>query len=386
MSQAYAGVTMQSLGGSLYGGTTWQLTTTGTITIDSSATAWSQVPVSSGVVSIPAGSSTDIQYNNSGSLAGTSNFTFTTSTNTLTVGGNSGSNGTISVGATGATSGGYSLNIDGGAGGSTSGVGGGVYVRGGVPANGSGGVVDLISGGGTGSNSGGSITVLAGGSPNGAGGSINCLCESAATGGSFNLTAGSASVGAGGGFSLTAGNTTGTSSTTVGGDINITGGSSQYGTGGSVLIGPGPGAPSPTNANDGITQFFTAENNALCIDQNGNTINGYLAGASAGAGGFGAYVDQGYYLPSTAPVTGGSFTIPPYTSAAIFNPGTSLSTQTFVFPTNPVDGQLLEISFTQAVTTPSWPSTVMGGPSTIAAFTGLSWRWIESLGKWVRRF
>lgn len=195
------------------------------------------------VVTGPAGANTQIQFNNSGVLGASADFTFNSGTRTLNIGstgaflmepvvnaagagrgltirsggsslaGNSGgaldmragaSNGAATgatvflTGGSGGTTGlGGAVQIAGGAGGSTSGQGGAITITGGAPTNGIGGSVSMLGGNGVGTNRAGGTAGVNGGDGIGSG--------------------------AGGLASLTGGNGAGTG---LGGNANVTGGTS----------------------------------------------------------------------------------------------------------------------------------------------------------------
>jgi hypothetical protein len=156
----------------------------------------------------PAGSTTQIQYNNAGAFGASANFTYTVGTTTLTV-------PTIN-----------STNI---------------ITNAGTGANGSDFVLSVGNASGTGYR-GGNLTVNAGSGINGAGGVMtfnagNSLGGNASGGGiSFIGGAGSGSAVAGG-ISMRGGN----ASTGIGGSFALYGGNSSSGTGGDCQFFPGAG-------------------------------------------------------------------------------------------------------------------------------------------------
>ena len=370
VGQAFAGVTVQSLGGTVNGGTTWALTTTGTITIDTTTTSWIRVPLASSGIT-PGGSATNVQYYGAGGvLLGDGGFTYTTATRALTLG-DATHAGTLNPAAN-SSGAGYVLTISAGAGTTQ---GGQLNLNGGTASAGNGGGFGLSGANGTGAAGNGGFVGLTAGNGTGTG-----------TGGAVNLTAGSAVNGAAGGVTFSGGTSTGA----AGGDLTFNAGGGT--TGGNVLFTPAQGTAVARNANDGQTIFYTAQGNqGFVVDQNGNAI---IGNQNATAGGVGTFVDQGYYLPTSAPVTGGTFTVPAFTGSAVFNPAGTLSTQTFVFPATPVDGQMFELSTLQIVTTATWhdgagAANVLNPPANPVAAGGYGWRFIASLGtsgKWVRRW
>lgn len=222
------------------------------------------------VVTGPAGANTQIQYNNSGVLGASADFTFTSGSRTLNVGstgafliepvvnaagagraltirsggsslaGNSGgtldiragiANGAasgasaqITGGGAGTTGTGGAVQIFGGAGGSTSGNGGGVTITGNTPTNGTGGPVSLIGGDGAATNHAGGAAGVQGG---------NSVGNS--TGGAASLTGGNAlATGLGGPVNITGG---ASNSTNTGGAVTISGGvNNSTGTPGAVTV------------------------------------------------------------------------------------------------------------------------------------------------------
>lgn len=177
----------------------------------------------------PGGSDTQVQYNSSGSFAGSAAFTWNDTTHTLLFGtqATAPTLGTIVSATTGTAMTVYAgdcsganctagtLTIRGGQGTSSSSTnGGGLILRGGNADTGNraGGIAQLLGGAGTGLNDGGIVTV-AGGNAGGTGG-----------GGGLNLKSGTGSAGAGN-IVMTTGNTdritlTGTNSSSTGVKFN----------------------------------------------------------------------------------------------------------------------------------------------------------------------
>ena len=181
----------------------------------------------------------------------------------------------------------------------------------------------------------------------------------------------------------------------AGGDVQLNAGTSVSGTGGSVSVSAGSGNPDSNNAYDGQTEFYTAEGvQALAIDQNGNLLIAWGGDKNGGIGngGSGALVDQGYYYITTA----GAITAPSFTSSLIVNAGAQAAL-TILFPGNntgggPPDGALFEISFVGAIAALTLQDNngiagnILGAPASAGANSGFSWRYIGTLGKWVRRY
>lgn len=382
--QAYAGVTVQSLGGTVNGGTTWALTTTGAVTIDTTVTTWSRIPLSSSGIAA-GGASTNVQYNASGSAAGDSGFTYTSGTRTLTLGDTTAA-GVFTTPTSAGASAGLDLSFKGGAASGT-GDGGSLLLYGGKPAAGNGGAIVFYSGNGVGINKSGGVIAFYAGNATGTGIGANFQLSAGTSvngdAGGLNASAGSASgSGSGGGFSLTSGN----SGTGAGGAFSLNAGFGA--TGGSLQLVAGAGTAAANNSNDGTISLQTAQGFVVVVDQNANLIAG--AGLAGGGGG-GGFVDQGYYLMSPVPVTGQTFTVPAFSGSAVFNPAGALATQTIKLPSTPIDGQIFEISVTQTITTATWQdgagaANVLNPPANPVSPGGYSWRYISSLGKWLRRF
>jgi hypothetical protein len=188
-------------------------------TTDLTTKAYVDAAVSSGT---PAGSNTQIQYNNNGVFGASSLFTLNSSTGVVTVSGINGNTSSLAISSAVA---GSSVSIAGGAG--TSSLNGG-------SVNISAGSVDPDA-----ATVGGSVTIRSGagaGAPNTpGGGDINLIAANgggnvtvSGDGGNINLTAGSAQAFAG--------------NNSNGGDITITGGAaSGSGAGGSISLTPGTG-------------------------------------------------------------------------------------------------------------------------------------------------
>jgi hypothetical protein len=198
------------------------------------------------VETTPTSPNNTVQYNNAGAFAGSSNFTYDSATNTLTVGNITGSalamtiqpraptalesGGTLTIrgqDATAATRSGGSLNIVAGNG-STTGNGGGIT---------------FSTGGGA---VGGAIAMNVGSSNSGNGAGFSMVAGvGQAFGGGFDLTAGSASSinGVGGSFVMQGGSASNTGG--IGGDFTFAAGSGGTGAGArsGTLIFASPVAP-----------------------------------------------------------------------------------------------------------------------------------------------
>lgn len=143
----------------------------------------------SGSAGTPAGSTTQVQYNNAGAFGADAGFTYASASDTLTLG-ETGTNGVLTGAAdvgsssgavtvrteTGAAGDGSGvLTVSTGTGGSSSGTGGDLNVTAGAggATNGAGGNLNLSAGGSPGSGTGGTVTVTAGDSTSGTDGVFN---------------------------------------------------------------------------------------------------------------------------------------------------------------------------------------------------------------------
>lgn len=152
-----------------------------------------------------AGSSSQVQYNSGGALAGSSNFTFNGS-DTWTF---SGANDSTLIGGAAATttSAGRTMLLRAGPGGSTSGDGGTVALRGGIPVAGKGGSINIFPTAGVGTNQQGGDFLMTAGNSTGSGipGSITVTAARGVTvtGGTLDLTAGAGGTTSGNGGATT---------------------------------------------------------------------------------------------------------------------------------------------------------------------------------------
>ena len=190
----------------------------------------------------PAGSTTEIQFNNAGAFGASSNFTYSTGTNTFTVG-PAGATTTIeTLAPTGSTVAG-TLRLRGKNASATNGAGGGItYTGGSALGTGTGGGHAFSCG--TGQTGGAISFTSANGTLDGGSISFNSGAGGAGGGGGeFSMNAGLGnSTANGGGFQLTAGNAA--SSGNAGGFTMLAGSSLSGGLGGDVYIVCGFGVPS----------------------------------------------------------------------------------------------------------------------------------------------
>jgi len=113
--------------------------------------------------------------------------------------------------------------------------------------------------------------------------------------------------------------------------------------------------------------------------QDGTTAGGHQAGTPAG----GNYSYQ-------QPASGATLTAPAYLAAYVIDPAGTLAALTVVTPPAANDGQLFEVSTTQAIgaltVSPAAGQTVIGGNILLAANGGAGWRYAAANGTWYRRF
>lgn len=194
-----------------------------------------------GSVTNPAGNNTDIQFNDSGAFGGSDAFTFNKTTNVVTLGA-IGTAGTIISPATSASSVGLTLTVQGGPGGATSGAGGALSLKGGVPVDGQGGGVSI--------NAQNGATITATSQSGGAVGFTGGNGILGGNGGAATMTSGNGgATGNGGTVLISAGAGGGTSGN--GGSISFSGGGSTNGNGGNISFTCGNGGG--TGNNGGIT-------------------------------------------------------------------------------------------------------------------------------------
>lgn len=198
-----------------------------------------------GLNSIAGGNTTDVQFNDNGSLAGSPTFTFNSSTNVLSLGVESGSASIVGPTAILPAGFGGSLNISSGDG-FTSGDGGSLILSTGQGgATGDGGLLNLAAGDGGATSGGGGAVLITGGNPGGSitltgGTSANVIINAGDVGGYLLLNAGGNAGGLGADVQITAGSG-GTASSTHGGNINLIGGAglAHSSVGGDINLTPG---------------------------------------------------------------------------------------------------------------------------------------------------
>lgn len=248
----------------------------------------------------PAGADTQIQYNNAGALGASANFTFNSTTNTVTLGATTGTatyttripttaqNPIALVVAaqnsirTAGTSSGGALTLRSGNGRPTGAGGGGALAitSGNAGTTGVGGAINITSGnGGTTSGNGGAITILGGSATSGTGGNVTVQAGSAAA---VFLTGGNNPNGNGGNITGRAGQGAG-AGVANGGNFDFSGGDATGalgGDGGALFFRGGGGSGAGGNGGDNQFANGTA---GTAANSDGNVLL-YLTG-SAGAPG-----------------------------------------------------------------------------------------------------
>ena len=91
------------------------------------------------------------------------------------------------------------------------------------------------------------------------------------------------------------------------------------------------------------------------------------------------------------PLTGATLTAPFQLGAYVIDPAGTLATLTVVAPPEAIDGQLFELSTTQAITSltvePNAGQGLLGGgPLLLTANSGMGWRYVIAEATWFRRF
>jgi hypothetical protein len=113
--------------------------------------------------------------------------------------------------------------------------------------------------------------------------------------------------------------------------------------------------------------------------QDGSTPGGHQVGSLAG---------NNYSFQQ--PASGATLTAPAFLGAYLLDPAGTLATLTIVLPPAANDGQVFEMSTTQAVTaltiSPAAGQSVIGGSLSLAANAGASWRYRGANNTWYRRY
>jgi hypothetical protein len=229
-----------------------------------------------GTVTTPAGSTTQVQYNNAGAFAGNANFTYDSGTNTLTIGNITGSALGMTIQPKAPTSletGGKLILLTPNA----------------VKANTNTGAIEITTGNQTGTGSAGSIKLNVGGLGFNIGGNVSIQKDivfnagsTPSSGGNFTLTAGTAlaASGAAGSMLLIGGNATGNNG--IGGGFTLQSGDAGIGGSGGIVSftsgsAPTSGVPGDilfnlgydgANVNFASAFFYTSAGTALQISAN----------------------------------------------------------------------------------------------------------------------
>jgi len=225
------------------------------------------------IPALPAGSTTQIQYNNAGVFGGSANFTYVSGTNTVSFGNLTGSATSMTIQPLAPTSGSAgTLTLLG---------------RNGVATNGAGGGLTFTSGNGTGTGNGGAIN---------------------AVGGNGN---------AGGGVQFNGGNGTGTG---IGGAVGLQGGSSINNAGGTAALFGGQS----TNNNGGFLRFeggtavtYGQANAYMSLTGSYGNGQGGTVSFFAGDAGTGSGANAGSFLFQAG--VGDTFSFPVNDGSLIFN-------------------------------------------------------------------
>lgn len=232
----------------------------------------------------PAGANTQIQYNNAGALGASANFTFNSTTNTVTLGATTGT-ATYTTRIPTTAQNPIALVVAAQNSIRTAGTsfGGALTLRSGnAGTTGGGGAINITSGnGGTTSGNGGAITILGGSATSGTGGNVTVQAGSAAA---LFLTGGDNSNGNGGDITGRAGNGAG-AGVANGGSFTFTGGTASGalgGDGGSLFFRGGGGSGNGAGGNGGFNTFANGTA-GTAANSDGNVF--FYLSSSAGAPG-----------------------------------------------------------------------------------------------------
>lgn len=90
------------------------------------------------------------------------------------------------------------------------------------------------------------------------------------------------------------------------------------------------------------------------------------------------------------PTTGFTYTMPNNIAASVFIPAGALLAGTIILPATPIDGQIVEFSTTQTITTltvnANAGQSISNAPTTLSIGAGFSFRYRQSNTTWYRRF
>ena len=113
--------------------------------------------------------------------------------------------------------------------------------------------------------------------------------------------------------------------------------------------------------------------------QDGATPGGHQVGMPGGN-------NYAYQQPSS----GATLTAPAFLGAYVLDPGAALAALTVILPPTANDGQVFELSTTQAITAltvdPAAGQSVIGGNVLLTANGGISWRYRSADNTWYRRY
>lgn len=97
-----------------------------------------------------------------------------------------------------------------------------------------------------------------------------------------------------------------------------------------------------------------------------------------------------YPYAYTIPLTGSTVAIGSGIVGVVLNPAGELATLTVSMPTSPFDGQIVELSSTQAIDALTVVtldgSTIVGGVRILSQFGGCSWRYSVASTTWFPRY
>lgn len=139
--------------------------------------------------------------------------------------------------------------------------------------------------------------------------------------------------------------------------------------------------------NSAAVAAYTGPLGELVVNTDDYTLH-VQDGSSAGGHQVGALGSSNYAYEQ--PASGATLTAPAYLGAYVIDPAGMLAALTVVTPPGANDGQLFEISSSQAITAltvlPAAGQTVNGGAMMLAANGGCGWRYLAANNTWYRRF
>lgn len=216
-----------------------------------------------------AGSTKDVQYNNSGSFAATNDFTWDATNLILSIG-NPGIGGGLLTTPVTATGFGNAVLVQGG-GTTVAGTAGDALIEGGSSANSNGGNAQLIGGAGQGTGGGGAALISGGHAPNATGGGV-----------SINTFGGGTSGNASGPITISTGLPSGGGNS---GSMSLTTGSTTSGTAGNISLATGASNGGGTSGSISITASHNVggTDGGITLAAHGATVETIGAGAQIGA-------------------------------------------------------------------------------------------------------